>query len=154
MSVYFFDSSAIVKRYVKETGTGWVIGITNPAKGDGIYVARIAGVEVISAITRRGRSGDISQAAMDSARTDFRNDFAREYRILEITPALIMRAMSLAESHALRGYDAVQLAAAALEVNDRCLVLAMPVLTLISADNALNTAAMAEGLAVDDPNAH
>jgi uncharacterized protein len=153
VSVYFFDSSAIVKRYVKETGTDWVIGITNPAQGEAIYVARIAGAEVVSAITRRGRSGDISQAAMARAIAEFRNDFAREYRVLEITPALIARAMSLAETHALRGYDAVQLTAA-LEVNDRCLVLAIPALTLISADKALNTAAKAEGLVVEDPNAH
>ena len=153
MSVYFFDSSAIVKRYVKERGTDWVIGITNPANANGIYITRITGAEVISAITRRGRGGDISQAGMARAIADFRYDFAREYRVLEITPALIARAMSLAESHALRGYDAVQLAAA-LEINVRCVALAIPALTLISADVALNTAAMAEGLAVDDPNAH
>jgi predicted nucleic acid-binding protein len=153
VAVYFFDSSAIVKRYVKETGTGWVFGITNPAKGDSIYIARITGAEVISAITRRGRSGDISQVDMTRAKADFRNDFARQYRVLEITPALIVRAMSLAENYALRGYDAVQLAAG-LETNDRCLLLAIPALTLISADRALNTAATAEGLAVDDPNAH
>lgn len=153
MSVYFFDSSAIVKRYVKEQGTDWVIGITNPAKGDATYIARITGAEVISALTRRGRSGDISRAGMARAIADFRNDFAREYRVLEITPPLIARAMLLAESQALRGYDAVQLAAA-LEVNDRCVALAIPALTLISADVALNTAATAEGLTVDDPNAH
>lgn len=153
MSIYFFDSSAIVKRYVKETGTSWVIGITNPAKGDGLYVARISGAEVVSAITRRSRGGDLSQADMTVAIADFRNDFERQYRVLEITPTVITRAMSLAENHALRGYDAVQLAAA-LEVNDRSLVLALSGLTLISADKALNAAARVEGLTVDDPNIH
>lgn len=153
MSVYFFDSSALVKRYVEETGTDWVIDITNPERVNGIYIARITGAEVVSAITRRGRSGDVSQVDMTRAIEDFRNDFAHQYRVLEITPALIGRAMSLTEIHALRGYDAVQLAAA-LEANDRCLVLAIPALTLISADRALNTAATAEGLAVGDPNAH
>jgi predicted nucleic acid-binding protein len=37
--------------------------------------------------------------------------------LFEITPLLSSRAMSLATKHALRGYDAVQLAAA-LEAND------------------------------------
>jgi uncharacterized protein len=60
--------------------------------------------------------------------------------------------MGLAETHALRAYDAVQLAAA-VEVNAQCAALGVA-LTLISADAALNAAAMAEGLTVDDPNSH
>jgi hypothetical protein len=48
----------------------------------------------------------------------------------------------------LRGYDAVQLAAA-LEVHSHA-----PSLTLLSADAGLNAAGAAEGLAVDDPNNH
>jgi uncharacterized protein len=48
----------------------------------------------------------------------------------------------------LRGYDAVQLAAA-LEIHSQA-----PSLTLISADTGPNAAAMAEGLLVDDPNRH
>ena len=52
MAVYFFDSSAIVKRYVREVGSAWVLGITDPAASHHLYVARIAGVEVVSALTR------------------------------------------------------------------------------------------------------
>lgn len=33
-----------------------------------------------------------------------------------------------------------------------CLALEMPALSLVSADTALNTAALAEGLLVEDPN--
>ena len=47
MAVYFFDSSAIIKRYLSERGTAWVIGIADPAAGNRIYVSRIAGVEVV-----------------------------------------------------------------------------------------------------------
>lgn len=114
------------------------------------YVARITGAEVVSAITRRGRGGG---TAANQAIADFRYDFARQYRVLEITRALIERAMSLAVDHALRGYDSVQLAAA-LKVNDYNLVLAIPALTIVSADKALNAAAKVEGLMVDDPNVH
>ncbi len=31
MAGYFCDSSAIVKRYISETGTGWIIGLLRPA---------------------------------------------------------------------------------------------------------------------------
>jgi len=51
----------------------------------------------------------------------------------------------------LRGYDAVQLAAA-LEANDERLANALTPLTLVSADTELNTAAQAEGLNVENPN--
>jgi hypothetical protein len=60
--------------------------------------------------------------------------------------------MALAESHAIRGYDAVQLAAA-MEIAAASLATGT-ILTLVSADTALNAAAVAEGLTVEDPNTH
>jgi hypothetical protein len=61
--------------------------------------------------------------------------------------------MALARTHALRGYDAVQLAAA-LHVDRQRRVRRRSALTVISADADLNAAALAEGLAADDPNNH
>jgi len=62
--------------------------------------------------------------------------------------------MAMAEVHALRGYDAVQLGAA-LEVNGRRMALgATNPLTLVTGDAELRTAAAAEGLITDDPNTH
>jgi hypothetical protein len=61
--------------------------------------------------------------------------------------------MRLAETHELRAYDAVQLACA-LELNGRWLAAGFPGITLISADQDLNTAATTEGLLVEDPNLH
>ena len=153
MAAYFFDSSALVKRYISEIGSAWVMGITAPAAGNSIHLVRITGAEVVSAITRVGRSGGISVAEATNAISDFRHDFANDYRISEVTPALVRQAMALAETHALRGYDAVQLAAA-LELNTRRLNFGLPAVTLVSADVALNAAAIAEGLTVEDPNSH
>jgi predicted nucleic acid-binding protein len=42
MRVGFFDSSAIVKRYVSEVGTAWILGLTAPASGTHSYCASIA----------------------------------------------------------------------------------------------------------------
>jgi hypothetical protein len=44
--------------------------------------------------------------------------------------------------------------AAAVEVQIRGNTLGLPVLTLVSADEDLNVAATAEGLAVENPNRH
>lgn len=153
MAVYFFDSSAVVKHYVQETGTQWVTSIVNPAAGNDLYLARITGVEVVSALVRRGRDGTISSQDVATALAQFRKDFNSEYQALEMTASVLTRAMSLAETHALRGYDAVQLAAA-LEVKDFCQATEISAYILISADDTLNVAAEAEGLIIDNPNNH
>jgi len=150
---YFFDSSAIVKRYLIETGTAWVGSITDLAAGNKVYLARVTLVEVISAITRKVRASGLSATGANKAIADFRDDFGNEYSVIELTPRLIEQASNLAEAHALRAYDAVQLAAA-LEINGNMRLAGAPAITLVSADGALNTAALAEGLAVDDPNTH
>lgn len=152
MPAYYFDTSGLVKRYVAEIGTAWVTGIMDPAAGNLLHVARLTGVEVVSAIARRAHSGSLSAAHAASALTHFRADFKTRFQIVGITAALVKQAMSLAETHLLRGYDGVQLAAA-LQVHRRCLALGLS-LTLVSADTDLNAAAVAEGLLVEDPNSH
>jgi predicted nucleic acid-binding protein len=148
VAAYFLDTSAIVKRYIQEIGTAWVQALAAPAAGHSLFVVRIALPETIAAITRRERGGHISAADAATALADFHHDFARQYFAVELSPALVAHAATLARSYALRGYDAVQLAAA-LEIHSQ-----VPTLTLISADADMNAAAQAEGLAVDDPNAH
>lgn len=82
----------------------------------------------------------------------FRADFAREFDLIHITHGVIDEAMKLAERHALRGYDAVQLSAAlAAHAAARS---AGTSVTLVSADLELNAAGALEGLGVDDPNKH
>jgi hypothetical protein len=44
MAVYFFDSSALVKRYIAETGSGWVSGLTDPTAGNINFIAGITAV--------------------------------------------------------------------------------------------------------------
>lgn len=153
MAAYIFDSSAVVKRYVREMGTAWVLSLTDPSAGQAVYVAGITGVEVVSALTRQTRSGAFTPTDAATALSQFRHDLAHQYHIVAITPTLLAHAMALAETHALRAYDAVQCATAVLLHTERR-TLGMPPLTLVPADTALNTAAAAEGLRVEDPNAH
>jgi uncharacterized protein len=153
VAVYFFDSSALVKRYVQETGSAWVQALCQQASPQDQYIARIAGVEVISAIARRGKAGDLSPSALATALNRFHEDFARSYEIVEISPAIVARAMEFARRRFLRGYDAVQLAVAS-GLHSVRQILGLPVLTLVSADANLNSAAVAEGLVVSNPNDH
>lgn len=153
MEVYFLDSSALVKRYVQETGTAWVISVCDPMATVHLYAARITGAEVVAAIARRGRSGDLSASETRRAINQFRLEFANAYRIVDLTPAVALRAMDLAQTRVLRGYDAVQLAAA-LEMSSLRRAQGMSDLTLVSADGELNDAATSEGIPVENPNSH
>ena len=61
--------------------------------------------------------------------------------------------MRLANAHSLRAYDAAQLEAV-LEIHQQHQDAGFVPVTLISADLALNDAATAEGLIVDDPRSY
>jgi len=63
VAAYFLDASALVKRYVTEKGTPWVTGLLDPAARNRLYVARITGVEITAALTRKERRGRLSAAA-------------------------------------------------------------------------------------------
>lgn len=149
MAAYYFDTSALVKRYVTETGTVWVRTITDPASAHDIYVARIAGPEAVSAFIRQAPA----LPNLATVLANFKFDFQNQYQRLALTDAVIARAMKLAETHRLRGYDAVQLAAA-VELHTVRESFGLPPLMFVSADQALNSAAAGESLLADDPNTH
>jgi uncharacterized protein len=131
-----------MKRYVQEIGTVWVRALTASGTGNFFYLARITDVEVTAALARRRGQLGLSVVQAVAALRQFRRDFGQDYRVVEITIALLQRAAQLADTHALRGYDAVQLAVA-LDVHARD-----EALVLVSADAELNAAATTERLRV------
>jgi uncharacterized protein len=153
MAVYFFDSSALVKRHVTEVGSAWVRSLTQAKAAHTVYIARITAVEITSAITRRQRGGGLSSAQGGAIFGHFRRQLAQRYIILDMTPSLLAAAMLSARAHGLRAYDAVQLAAA-VQVHRSHHDAGLGIVTLISADQELNAAALAEGLPFDDPRLH
>ena len=152
MAGCFFDSSALVKCYVAETGTAWARAIVDD-EDNVVHVASLTRVEIISALTRRFRRRDISQAEFDAACKESQLDIATQYEIVALTDRMIEEAATLVEKHGLRAYDAVQLAAA-LDTSRIVSQVASAQLTLVSADLELNAAAEAEGLNTEDPNMH
>lgn len=153
MAVYFLDSSGIVKRYVTEIGTAWIRHVCAPTTGNDIYTAHATGAETAAAIMRRIRRGEISSLDAAVAIADLQNHLLSGYAAVSMTDNLVQTAIALVQRYPLRGYDAVQLASA-LQVNAECTALGIFGPVFVSADNNLNAAAAAEGLTVDDPNAH
>lgn len=153
MGIYSLDTSAVVKRYVSEKGSVWINGLCDPASGNSLHIASITAVEVVSALARRHRKGDIDQASFDALVARFQFDLRTQYEVVEIGPALIDEAMRFATAHALRGYDAVQLAALST-VQATLSNKQLPLPILVAADHDLLAAALAEGFKVEDPNTH
>jgi predicted nucleic acid-binding protein len=149
---YYLDSSALVKSYVAETGTKWVRTILDDGQNS-IFISSLAEVEVVAALTRRYRVGDLTVQQLDQACDEVRQD-AETYISVPLTNNLIRAAVGLARTHGLRGYDAVQFATA-LEVRDALMQNQLGQdFTLVSADHELNAVAALEGLQVEDPNTH
>ncbi|MGC9332664.1 MAG: type II toxin-antitoxin system VapC family toxin [Anaerolineae bacterium] len=153
MSRYYLDASALVKRYVNEEGSDWLRATITPARSQLLFTSRMTIVEVISAFARRVRDGSLTLEEFASARDLFRGDCLDEYQIMPPTIAVIDSASVLLELHPLRAYDAIHLATA-LGAQQFLADQDYPALTFLSADDRLNEAATAEGLAVGNPNAH
>jgi uncharacterized protein len=107
--IAYLDASALVKRYVVEAGSEAVAQLLTEAKAVG--TATISFVEVVAALGKALRLGGLDRQEAEAARGAFRTDWPDLMR-LPVTPPLLDRAADLAWQLGLRGYDAVQLAAA------------------------------------------
>jgi len=153
VSHYYLDASALVKRYVDEVGSDWLRATIAPAQLSLFFTSRMTIVEVISAFARRAREGSLSSEEFAIARDAFQSDCLNEYQIMPPSMTVIDLACALLEQHPLRAYDATHLATA-LGAQQFLTAQGYPPLTFLSADDRLNHAATAEGLAVDNPNHH
>jgi uncharacterized protein len=148
-----FDTSALVKRYVDETGSAWVRALADANSGNIVSIADVTRAELASALTRRAREGSIAAERADELMRTFLAHCTTEYRLVPIERITVNRAIVLIRQHYLRAYDAIQLAVA-LAVNEAVVGQGLPPILFVSGDNDLTTAARAEGLATENPNHH
>ena len=137
--ILYLDTSALVKLYVEEPGSIEVAAAVERATA--VATARITYAEARAAFARHRRAGGLTPAELRRVVRQLDEEWA-QYSIVEITAAVVRRAGGLAERHELRGYDAVQLAAA-LDVR-----LAGGDIEFSSFDQRLNGAARRERLRI------
>jgi len=105
----YLDTSALVKLYVAEAGSAsvraWI------ASAGQLVTVRVTYAEARATLARMRRAGDLSTPDFRRAVGWLEGDWDR-YNVVDCTEAVMHRAGVLAERHALRGYDAIQLAAA------------------------------------------
>lgn len=153
MATFFCDASALVKRYVSESGSIWLTLTIDPHVGSRVFIAQITIVEVVAAITRREKGGHLLSTDAITALKTFEQDYNQELSIVPLTTSLVNDAVMLSRKYALRGYDAIQLSTALQTFRKRAASNLLQI-TLLSADAELNAAAKAEGLLVENPNDH
>ena len=151
MSYYFFDTSALVKRYISEIGSDWIRSLIR--RDNTIFVARITSVEVVSAVMRRSREGNVTSRTAQAVRLMLHRHAGREYQTIQLTDEIIQKAEDLLRVHPLRAYDAVQLASA-LQIHHRLSSNRFSELVFLSSDNRLLNVAQSEGLLTDNPMLH
>jgi len=153
VTAYFVDSSALVKRYVPETGSAWIRALSAQKTGNSLFIARITWVEVVSALARREREGSLTPTDRTLIIQRFRSDMNDQYQVIELDAKLAETAGQLVEQYPLRAYDAVQMASV-LRIQSAFTMEQSISLIFLTADNRLNTIAQAQGLLTDNPNHH
>jgi uncharacterized protein len=158
MKYYYLDASALVKYYVPERGSQWVIDLLD-SRGPDDNTAPVAvttllsSVEGACAMERAVRMGRLDTASRDIARRRLLLDMRHRFRVVGVDSDLVARASELAQIYPLRAYDAVHLATA-LHLNTLLEQARLPACVLVSADEDLLEAARGEGLAAENPNEH
>jgi predicted nucleic acid-binding protein len=150
VTVYFFDSSALTKRYIQETGTTWIRQVSARSSRNRIWIAEITPVEVVSAVSRLKREGKVSARSARAIRLLLNRHAMREYDVILFSQSILRAAQDLLDVLPLRAYDAIQLASA-LDSNARLTEANLAPLIFVSADTRLLNTAAAAGLQIHHP---
>ncbi len=135
----FADTSALIKLFLDEPDSHAVIEL---AAAGTVCVCRITWAEAMAAFARRAREQPSDTNLIDRAKRTFARHWPR-LSIVDVSQSLVERAGDYADAFALRGYDAIQLAAA------QELAIALPHATSFACfDARLNKAARTLGMVV------
>jgi uncharacterized protein len=109
--ILYLDSSALVKKYVWETGSEEIVSSFAAAEQRAISCVGYA--EVLAALHRRLREGTLSAAEVRKAKGEMKADWS-EMITVDVTDQLNDLAEKLAAKHALRGFDLIHLSSVLL----------------------------------------
>jgi predicted nucleic acid-binding protein len=153
MATVYLDASAIVKRYLRESGSQWITDLWKRTAEVSLFSAELVDVEVICALSRAERAGRIGLNRRNKSASLYLLEAQHVLDHMSITAEILQRAHRLALRHPLRAYDAMHLATA-LHLAERLSGLRLPAPAFVSADGNVLAAARAEGLTAEDPNEH
>lgn len=142
MSWAYFDTSALIKRYVDEDGRREVLRLLRQHQ---CVTSQLVPVELRSALRRRVADGSLDARRVQGLLKRFAAD-CEFWALIEVTSDVLQAAERLVAAHPLRTLDAIHVASAELFA-DR---LAASELTFVSADARQTATAAAIGMAIED----
>jgi predicted nucleic acid-binding protein len=131
----YFDTSALIKRYVNESGRRDVLQLL---RKNNCVVSAVLPVEIRSALRRRAAEGTLDESRVAAILKRFTAD-RPFWTFIEVSREVLTAAESLSGAHPLRALDAIHVASAqlfAVRIGSRPF-------TFVSADMRQTTAAAA-----------
>jgi predicted nucleic acid-binding protein len=141
----YVDSSALVKKYVLESGSDRVLKLL--AQSGMAVTSKLAYPEILAGLSRKRREKGIAEKDYRAALADFESDWLA-LLIIEFQDELLPLIKQLLTKHALKGADAVHLASA-LWIQKA----AKEKVSLVASDIQLLRAAKSEKLEIINPEA-
>jgi len=110
MKTYFFDTSALVKRYHEEQGTEQVDEILDDEE-TAILISSLTVIESVSAFRRKHNRGDITELEMQQLLSVFFREALDDFVIVPLEESLLTFSFDLVLEDDLRTLDSLQLSA-------------------------------------------
>ena len=152
MYYFYFDASALAKRYIEEIGSDKVDFIFANVPLTRLQCLTIGAVEVFWICIRKRNDGRITASQFTQATGHLEHEIIStqsNFKTTSVPDSLIWGSMNLIETHSLNSVDAMVLCSA-LEVATE-LRRTEDTLVLVASDQRLLRAARAEGLQVFNP---
>jgi uncharacterized protein len=147
MPLYYFDTSALLKRYRTEDGTDVLDAIFSAHPQHEFFItSHFTAVEVESVAARALKGRLLNKNACGVLLGMFANDLEHLLIMLPVSTALLSEAAAVARQYSLRASDALHLASVL-----RAKQASVAEIVFVASDKELVKAAEAAGLAVLDP---
>ena len=93
----YFDTSALVKLYHRESGTDATLEIYGG--GDAIQISELARIEFLTTALRKLREGTLDEQAYDALLSRFRQDLRERYEVLHFASMVVEETERVLDVH-------------------------------------------------------
>lgn len=149
MALFYFDSSALAKRYKEEKGSHVVDFIFELQARNRIATSFLATVELAGAVARLRMNKTLSEAKAAEFISRFKDEIISKIEIFPVNDLILAIAIGLAERYGLRAADAIHLATMKEMARESAIVRTGFVALVV--DKALIKAAETDGIEVVNP---
>ena len=152
MYYFYFDASALVKRYTRESGSDEMFFLFRNVPLERLLCLTIGAIEVFWICTRKRNDGRITASQFIQATGHLKYEVINtqsDFRKISVPDSLVWDSMNLVDIHSLNSVDAIVLRSAldtATELRNTG-----DTLGLVASDQRLLRAARTEGLQIFNP---